>query len=79
MFTLQCRIWHSAVCYYRLIITNTLAGPSIQIPNIRTLYQRTFIISTGILNATNSDPNVDVFTVVFAFEHQMTGAEFSYI
>jgi hypothetical protein len=46
-----------------LIVTKTLAGPSIGTPNILNLYLKPMINSTAVLNATNSLPKVDDSTV----------------
>jgi len=56
-----------------LLSQNTLAGPVIGTPNIRSLYLRASIISTQICMAINSDPNVEVSTVFWALLYQIIG------
>jgi hypothetical protein len=53
-----------------LLSLKIFAGPSIGMPNIRSLYLRASTISTQILMAINSAPNVDVSTVLCALEKQ---------
>jgi hypothetical protein len=52
----------------------TLAGPSIGIPNIHSLYSRATMSSLQIRNATNSLPNVAASTVFCRLENQIIGA-----
>jgi hypothetical protein len=59
-----------------LLSQNTFAGPSMGIRNIRNLYCSASSFPTHMRNATNSDPNVEDSTVLWAFEYQMIGAQF---
>jgi hypothetical protein len=52
----------------------TLAGPSIGIPNICSLYRRATMSSLQIRKATNSLPNVAASTVFCRLENQMISA-----
>ncbi len=51
-----------------------LAGPSMGMPNIRSLYRRLSTSSTAIRAAINSDPKVEVSTVFCRLENQTIGA-----
>jgi len=59
-----------------LLSQNTFASPSMGILNIRNLYRNASSFSTHMHNATNSDPNIEDSTVLWAFEYQMIGAQF---
>ena len=59
--------------------THTFALSGIGTPIIRNLYCKLIIFSTVILNATNSEPNVDISTVFCRFENQEMGAMFTKI
>ena len=53
---------------------STFVGPSRGTPIIRNLYRRASMHSVAILQATNSEPKVEVSTVAWAFEYHMIGA-----
>lgn len=55
---------------------NTLAAPSIGMPNILSLYLSDIICSVANLNATNSEPNVEDSTVACFLENHDIGAVF---
>ena len=57
---------------------NTLAAPSIGMPNMRSLYLSDIICSVDNRNATNSAPKVDDSTVVCFLEYHEIGAVFKY-
>jgi hypothetical protein len=59
-----------------LLSQKAFASPSMGILNIRNLYHNASVFSTHMHNATNSDPNVEDSTVLWAFEYQMIGAQF---
>jgi hypothetical protein len=58
-----------------LLSQKTLAGPSIGMPNIHSLYRKDSNISTSMCMAINSDPKVDDSTVFCALEYQIMGAQ----
>jgi len=62
-----------------LLSQNTLAGPSIGMPIILSLYLIASNISTRMRMATNSDPNVDDSIVLWDLEYHCIGEQFKYI
>jgi hypothetical protein len=56
-----------------LLSQKALVGPLIGIQNIQSLYQSTSCISLAILNATNSEPKVELSIVFYLHEYQITG------
>ncbi len=58
-----------------ILSQNTLAGPSIGMPNIHSLYLNDSSISASILISMNSEPNVEDSTVFCALENQTIGAQ----
>jgi hypothetical protein len=58
------------------ILIKIIAGPSLKIPNICSLYCKSSISFTTIQVATNSEPIVEDLMVFWALENQMMGAWF---
>ena len=60
--------------YTASLSQNTLVGPSIGTPNIRSLYLRASVSSTAVFIARNSAPKVLVSTVGWRLLYQCIGA-----
>jgi hypothetical protein len=56
-----------------LLSQKPLVGPSIGIPNMRSLYRSASFISVAILRATNSEPKVERSIVFCRHEYQLIG------
>ena len=63
-----------AFLYTASLSQKTLAHPSIGIPDILNLHRKDVICSVAILRVTNSDPKVELSTVVCFLENYDIGA-----
>ena len=58
-----------------LLLQNIFVGPSLGMPIIQSLYCTACIISVAVFAAINSDPKVDVSTVLSCLEYHIIGAQ----